>query len=283
MRILYVENQRIFAENVIRQFLSEHAVTIVASLNGAREELQKAEFDLLLVDYDLDDGKGDALLRELRVSGKATTAIGVSSHKEGNAALLKAGASAVCSKMEFDNIRSVIDAILRPKKPAETNLLWWVIPAALAGMPMPWIHPDRRFNGGGPLNAYEDELSSLYAAGIRAVVCLLNIPSDAKVYDSAGFAFQCLPVPDGGAPTAEQAAEFAAFVDQKLHEGKPVAVHCEAGLGRTGTMIASYLIWKGSTAESAINQVRAVERSAVETLRQIRFLEEWAATCRTTG
>ena len=50
----------------------------------------------------------------------------------------------------------------------EFNLLWWVIPGALAGMPMPYIHPDRRMNGGGALEAHVDDLPELYLAGIRA-------------------------------------------------------------------------------------------------------------------
>ena len=37
-------------------------------------------------------------------------------------------------------------------------MLWWVIPGALAGMPMPFIHPERWLNMGAPLIAYEDEL-----------------------------------------------------------------------------------------------------------------------------
>ena len=31
---------------------------------------------------------------------------------------------------------------------ASSNLLWWVIPGALAGMPMPYVHPERRLNMG---------------------------------------------------------------------------------------------------------------------------------------
>ena len=51
-------------------------------------------------------------------------------------------------------------------------------------------------------------LRVLYDAGIRVVVSLLNIPSDKAVCESAGFAFMCLPVPDGEAPTTGQALEF---------------------------------------------------------------------------
>jgi atypical dual specificity phosphatase len=277
MRILYVENHAVFAANVINQFLAQHAVTVASSLTEARRALEVGSFDLLLVDYDLDDGKGDALLNELRASGKAIPAIAVSSHEEGNLALLRAGAVAVCSKMQFDRIQSLIDTVTAHGKPGASSLVWWVIPGALAGMPMPFIHPERRLNMGGPLSVYADELAALYAAGVRAVVCLLNIPSDAPVYESAGFAFKCLPVPDGRAPTLEQAHDFIAFVDRQLADHHPVAVHCEAGLGRTGTMIATYLISHGESAASAISRVRAAEKSAVETPRQIQFLEQFAA------
>jgi protein-tyrosine phosphatase len=157
-----------------------------------------------------------------------------------------------------------------------SNLLWWVIPGVLAGMPIPFVHPERRLNCGGALNAYEDELPELHAAGVRAVVSLLNIPTDTAVYESAGFSYLCLPVPDGGAPTMEQAIEFVRFVDSQRNAQRPVAVHCEAGLGRTGTMLAMYLIAQGETAEAAIQRIREVEKVAVETSGQIQFLERFA-------
>jgi protein-tyrosine phosphatase len=161
--------------------------------------------------------------------------------------------------------------------PFEKNTsLWWVIPGALAGMPMPFIHSERRMNHGGRLEAYPDELPELYAEGIRAVVSLLNIPSDAPVYESAGFAYLCIPLPDGGAPSMAQASEFVRFVNEQLKERRPVAVHCQAGIGRTGTMLATYLIAQGKTAEEAIRAIRSVESSAIETPRQVQFLYEFA-------
>jgi protein-tyrosine phosphatase len=161
-----------------------------------------------------------------------------------------------------------------PERP-ENSLLWWIIPGVLAGMPMPYLHPDRRLNAGCASNAYQDELIDLYAVGIRAVVSLLNIPSDTAVYNAAGFAFLCLPLPDGGAPTIEQATEFVDFVDEQRAQNCPVAVHCEGGVGRTGTMLAAYLVSHGNSARVAIARVREVESSAVETKRQIQFLEHF--------
>lgn len=72
MRILYVENHLVFADNVNRQFLSQHTVTVAPSLSAARQLLNSSEFDLVLVDYDLDDGKGDTLVREIRDSSAAS-------------------------------------------------------------------------------------------------------------------------------------------------------------------------------------------------------------------
>lgn len=163
----------------------------------------------------------------------------------------------------------------------QESLLWWVIPGVLAGMPMPYIHLDRRMAGGGALTTFEDEMPGLHAAGVRAVVCLLNIPSDAPVYESAGFSFLCLPVPDGGAPTFEQADEFVRFVTKQREAQRPVAVHCEAGLGRTGTLLATYLVAQGESAAAAITRVRAAEKVAVETPQQIHFLEQYAERAQT--
>ncbi len=141
---------------------------------------------------------------------------------------------------------------------------------------MPFVHLERRLSGHAGLMAFDDELPFLYSQGIRAIVSLLNIPSDATVFESAGFSFLCLPVLDGQAPSLEQADEFVRFVDRERTSQKPVAVHCEAGLGRTGTLLGVYLIAQGESAQTAIQRIRMVESSAVETPRQIQFLEEYA-------
>jgi len=155
------------------------------------------------------------------------------------------------------------------------RLLWWAIDGVLAGMPMPYVSAERRMNLGGRLDAYEDELPVLHRAGIRAVASLLNTPSDAAVFSSAGFRYQYWPVEYGLAPTREQTNAIIAFIDLCRQETLPVAVHCEGGLGRTGTAIAAYLIHKDLSTREAIRLVRSKEPSAIETVQQIKFLEEF--------
>ena len=154
--------------------------------------------------------------------------------------------------------------------------LFWLIPGVLAGMSMPFIHPDRHEVPGAPRDAFADEVPLLWEAGVRAVVSLLNSPRVAETWKSAGFDFLQLPVRDGYTPTREQFQEFLRFMRARRAENHPVAVHCVAGIGRTGLFLASYDIMQGATPEEALLHVRSVRRGAVETRDQWRFLQQVA-------
>jgi hypothetical protein len=150
--------------------------------------------------------------------------------------------------------------------------LWWAVPGVLAGMPMPFVHPQRRENFGGPLEAFSDDLPVLAQAGIGAVVSLLNIPGDAAVYASAGFGYHLMPIPDGAPPSVAQFVDFLRFFREQRALDRVIVVHCAAGLGRTGTVLAGYLIAGGASVESAIASIRQARPGAIETSEQVRFL-----------
>lgn len=111
MRILFVENHEVFSNLVARKFLAAHEVLIVKTLREARDAMAAAEYDLLLLDYDLDDGKGEELLAEMGHDGRRPMIIGVSAYEHLNAALLRAGADAACGKLEFSQIDSLIRSL----------------------------------------------------------------------------------------------------------------------------------------------------------------------------
>jgi atypical dual specificity phosphatase len=159
--------------------------------------------------------------------------------------------------------------------PSDYTNLWWAIEGVLGGMGIPYIDPERRMNCGGELRAYVDELPLLHRTDIRAVVSLLNIPSDRAVFESAGFEYLGLPVENGLPPSVAQAREFLAFMKNCRSRNLPVAVYCQAGVGRTSTMVACYLICEGRSAAETIAHMRTKEASAVETSAQIVFLEEF--------
>lgn len=112
MRVLWIENHAVFVRMAGRQFLAAHELTVVPSVAAARSALKASAFDAVLVDYDLDDGKGSEVVGLVRSLSGRPVVIAVSSHGDGNAALMKAGADATCSKMEFSKIERVIEAAI---------------------------------------------------------------------------------------------------------------------------------------------------------------------------
>jgi DNA-binding response OmpR family regulator len=87
VKILFVDNHPEFTQTVIAAFLGDHEVRVVATVEAATAALQNEVFELALVDYDLDDGKGTAFVNSARGAGYRLPLVAVSARDEGNARL----------------------------------------------------------------------------------------------------------------------------------------------------------------------------------------------------
>ncbi|VUD65033.1 Regulator of RpoS [Thalassocella blandensis] len=114
MKLLYLENHPHFLRAVTQEFLYEYEVVAVSSIRQAKEAITDEQFDLILVDFDLDGEKGDEFVKFLRAQHYECPIIAVSSHEKGNEALMQAGANAQCSKMTFSKVQQVIQSLLNP-------------------------------------------------------------------------------------------------------------------------------------------------------------------------
>jgi len=120
VRLLWVENHAVFARMAGQQFLAGHELTVVPSLALARETLAALTFDAVLLDYDLDDGKGASLVAFIRQLPTVPVVVATSAHEDGNRFLLAAGADAACPKGRFAEISVVLARLVAARGHAES-------------------------------------------------------------------------------------------------------------------------------------------------------------------
>ena len=135
-------------------------------------------------------------------------------------------------------------------------------PAAVAGVPKFQAVDSGLWRGGRPTpTGYR----GLAAAGVRTVVDLRagdHVERSARIAARAGLTVVRIPIEDGSSPTAE---DVRRFVDVVRSSPGPVFVHCNAGVGRTGSMVAAYLVATGQQkAGSALLRSLAVGPPSLE-------------------
>ncbi|MFQ5687628.1 MAG: dual specificity protein phosphatase family protein [Candidatus Scalindua sp.] len=131
----------------------------------------------------------------------------------------------------------------------------WLIKGEIAGM----AKPHSTMKDFGILKNKED---------IEAIVSLTEIPFNKGLIEKFGFEVKHIPVKDFSAPKLEQIEEFLGFAERIRTAGMKLVVYCDGGMGRTGTMLACYLIDKGINAAKAIEIVRKKRPNSIETEEQ---------------
>jgi len=127
------------------------------------------------------------------------------------------------------------------------------------------------------------DLAWLRRHGIEVLVSLTEEPLPRQWVNDAGLMAVNVPVPDMEPPTDRQLDLLLDTIRKANTSGMGVAVHCGAGLGRTGTVLAAYFVALGMTPREAVEKVRALRPGSVETLEQERAIERLAGRVRRDG
>lgn len=178
-----------------------------------------------------------------------------------------------CAETSPDATRDVLEAAVAPPPAlpeaaaARSRFLgprgfFWVQPGRLGGVPRP-----------GVIDEVEADLEGLRRLGISVLVTLEEAPPvEPAVLARHGIASIHVPIPDMGAPPLERAAWLCREIGRLVGGGAAVAVHCRAGLGRTGTVLAAQLVHEGESAAAAIERLRGVSPRCIQSQLQVEFL-----------
>jgi atypical dual specificity phosphatase len=135
----------------------------------------------------------------------------------------------------------------------------WVRPGLVAGMGRP-----------------DPEAWALLAEeGFRAVLTLTEGPPPGDP-EAAGLELLHVPLEDFGTPAPKDLERCARFIDEQVRRERPVVVHCFAGQGRTGTVLAAWLVLGGLSPEDAVKEIRRLRPGSLETPGQERAIRTFA-------
>jgi atypical dual specificity phosphatase len=121
-----------------------------------------------------------------------------------------------------------------------------------------------------------DDMAWLRQQGIELLISLTEDRPRRDWVNDAGLLLMHVPVEDMEAPTQEQLDRCVSAIARANERQMGVAIHCGAGMGRTGVVLACYLVSKGMTAQNAIARVRRLRPGSIETDEQAEAVVEFA-------
>ncbi|KAJ8396219.1 hypothetical protein AAFF_G00020860 [Aldrovandia affinis] len=137
--------------------------------------------------------------------------------------------------------------------PAPPPNFSWVDPNKLAGLALPCMAAHYQY---------------LLDNGIQHLVCLCETKPP-NYATCPGVTLHHIAIQDFYPPSLDQIKRFLAIVEDANSKGEGVGVHCLHGHGRTGTMLACYLVKERAiSGDRAIQEIRRLRSGSIETQEQ---------------
>jgi len=128
----------------------------------------------------------------------------------------------------------------------------WIIEEKLAGSAIP---------------TSKEEVDWLKQEGVKSIVTIREEPLEDEWIKDVNYLH--VHSNDMGIPEFSDLVNSVDFIHQRITNGEPVMVHCLAGLGRTGTILACYLIkYENTSADDAIQKVRNERHGSIQSFSQ---------------
>jgi protein-tyrosine phosphatase len=133
-----------------------------------------------------------------------------------------------------------------------------------------------------------DDVAAASRAGVDIIISALTeaeneelgLAQEAKYCRESGIELLSFPIEDRSLPASADAVNaFLHNPYEKLKQGRAVAIHCRAGIGRSSLLCASLLVKYGWSADAAFDAIQRARGCTVpDTREQREWVESFAAS-----
>ena len=138
-----------------------------------------------------------------------------------------------------------------------------------------WVETGRLLAGPYP----GPHVDALAEAGVDVVFDLTAPDEGLEPYAARlrpGTRLRRRPVADFTTPSAGAMRETLDLLERELEAGSTVYVHCQGGIGRTGTLLGCLLVQRGQSPEEALAALKAIGKHP-ERAEQVELVRTWTA------
>jgi len=130
---------------------------------------------------------------------------------------------------------------------------------------------------GSAIPTSKDEVNWLKEQGIKSIVTIREEPLDSDWINEINYLHVLSD--DMGVPSFDDLKNSVDFIHKRIQNNEPVMVHCLAGMGRTGTILACYMIkYAKMSAEDAIQHIREKRHGSIQSFVQEEIIFQYAKT-----